>query len=519
MNAHFNQRREKENQKELYAFDFLVMFSFMSETPTNDTLFSINALEAGMGMAILLLAGFALFLLLNRRAIALKLTETTLAFDQLQSRHAGEILEHQATRQTLAALEAAENTRKEERTLADQKAREELEALQKKFEESFKAHASDVLSQSQKQLLTQANETFAKQQEKAQGNLNSLVAPMKESLGKFDQKVKEIEHNREQDKLQIGSQLKSVSDELKRAHQITSDLKNTLSSPKGLGDWGEREVELILERSGLSRFHAYKKQVHVQGRDGGLRPDFVLYMSGMREIALDSKVSLSDYQAAIQADSEQEQARHLQAHANKVKAHIQRLSKKDYGAELENSLDFVVMFIPGDHFYFAALEIDPGLFDYAMQQNVVVVTPSNLVALAKIVENSWRQEAIVQNMSEAAGIAKELYHRFGTLNGHVESLSKRINGVVETFNKMNGSMASSVWPQIRRFEDLSLDDARKSIKTVDDVETQTVVKPIRHDALKKPKDNVLALPSGEEASESDTDQIGAEKNNGEKDAS
>ena len=230
-----------------------------------------------------------------------------------------------------------------------------------------------------------------------------------------------------------------------------------LSSPKGGGRWGEESLRNVMEMAGLSS-HADFVEQHGSAGDG-LRPDVIIRMPGGREIVVDSKVSIDDFLQAADETDEGRRNTFLAAHARKMKDHVKRLASKEYWKDFESRVDFVAMYVPGENFYAAALQVERDLFDYAARNRVLIVTPSTLIALAKAVAYGWRQEEAAKNALEAADLGRELYKRLATMTEHVESMGKSLRSTVKSYDKMTASLESRVLTQARRFEDLQISES------------------------------------------------------------
>lgn len=349
-------------------------------------------------------------------------------------------------------------------------------ALEAKTKEQFSTLAQDVLAKSQSQFMALANETFAKHKQGAKGDLEKLMEPIGENFAEFKKRVEAIEKVRVEDRSAIGEQIKSMASDLERNRTATSKLVTALSAPKGGGRWGEMTLRNVMEHAGLSSHCDFTEQVHdVTDDDRIFRPDVIIRMPGEREIVVDSKVSINDYLKAIDEPDASLRTAHLKAHARSVKAHITKLASKSYQGNATERVDFVAMFIPGENFYAAALEQMPDLMDYAASKQVIVTTPSTLLALAKAVSYGWRQEQATENAREAAQLGRQLYERLVSMGGHIEKLGKTLNSTVENYNKMSRSLETRVLPSARKFQELSIAPPDKTIVEATLVETRAAL--------------------------------------------
>lgn len=349
------------------------------------------------------------------------------------------------------------------------------EARSEEDERRFSELAQGVLRNTNNQFLQLAEEHFKRHKEGAQSNLKELIGPVGKSLEEFAKRVSEIEMVRAKDKSAIQEQVRAIGDSLKLHTNETNKLVTALSAPKGGGRWGETTLRNVMEHAGLSSFCDFDEQVSDRLEDGTIRPDVVIRLPGGREIVVDSKVSIEDYLKALDETDAGRRGALLKAHGKKVREHIKRLGSKDYQGAFSARVDFVALFIPGENFYVAALEHEPDLFDYAAARQVIVVTPSTLLALAKAVAYGWRQEQATENARLAAELGRELYTRLITLGGHVERMGKALNGAVDAYNNLGGSLSSRVLPTARKFEDLQIAPADRKIPEVETIEKRATL--------------------------------------------
>lgn len=332
----------------------------------------------------------------------------------------------------------------------------ELKGQTAKQREEFSTLAQQVMKQAQSQFVELANETFEKHREGAKGELKELMKPIGENFTEFKKRVADIEKVRAEDKSAIQQQVKAIGESLHRNTAETGKLVNALTAPKGGGRWGEMTLRNVMEQAGLSAHCDFDEQVSDQTEDGRQRPDAVIHLPGGRQIVVDSKVSLEAYMAAAGAEDPTQRNVHLKTHATNVQRHVDALASKRYQANLDERVDFVAMFIPGENFFAAALEFAPDLLERAYSRNVIVTTPSTLIGLAKTVAYVWRQEKMTQNAREAAQLGQQLYERIAKMAEHIEKLGKALNSSVGHFNAMNSSLDKRVMPTMRKFEELSI---------------------------------------------------------------
>ncbi len=348
----------------------------------------------------------------------------------------------------------------------------ELKGQTAKQREEFESLAQQVMKQAQSQFVEMADETFKKHREGAKGELSELMKPIGKNFDEFKKRVSDIEKVRAEDKSAIQQQVKAIGESLHRNTQETGKLVNALTAPKGGGRWGEMTLRNVMEQAGLSAHCDFNEQVNDQTEDGRQRPDAVIHLPGGRQIVVDSKVSLEAYMAAASAEDPTQRNVHLKSHATNVQRHVDTLASKRYQANLDERVDFVAMFIPGENFFAAALEFAPELLERAYSRNVIVTTPSTLIGLAKTVAYVWRQEKMTENAREAAQLGQQLYERIATMAGHIEKLGRSLNGAVDNYNKMNASLDKRVLPTMRKFEELSIAPPDKTIPETKKVEVR-----------------------------------------------
>ena len=347
----------------------------------------------------------------------------------------------------------------------------ELKGQTTKQREEFTALAQQVMKQAQAQFVEMADETFKKHREGAKGELKELMQPIDKNFTEFKKRVADIEKVRAEDKSAIQQQVKAIGESLHRNTAETGKLVNALTAPKGGGRWGEMTLRNVMEQAGLSVHCDFDEQVNDQTEDGRQRPDAVIHLPGGRQIVVDSKVSLEAYMAAASAEDPTQRNLHLKTHATNVQRHVDTLASKRYQANLDERVDFVAMFIPGENFFAAALEFAPDLLERAYSRDVIVTTPSTLIGLAKTVAYVWRQEKMTQNAREAAQLGQQLYERIAKMAEHIEKLGKALNSSVGHFNAMNSSLDKRVMPTMRKFEELSIAPPDKPMPEPERIET------------------------------------------------
>ena len=253
----------------------------------------------------------------------------------------------------------------------------------------------------------------------------------------------------------------------REAQRLGNSLTN---APKARGRWGERALQNVLEQCGLSEHTDFILEHSIETDEGRLRPDAVVHVPGQKKLVIDAKVSLNAYQAAFEADDENERIRHLDLHAKSMRGHVQTLGSKSYQSQFDDTPDYVVMFVPGEHFVAAALEHDPELWDFAFRNKVLLATPTNLVAIARTVAQVWRQDTIAQEAVEIGKAGAELYDRLAVAAEHMKRVGGGLETAVNNYNKFVGSFERNVLSAGRRLHDKGIEIGKREIDEVPQVE-------------------------------------------------
>ena len=363
---------------------------------------------------------------------------------------------------------------------AEHKAREEahearLRSLQD-AKEALSAQFSEVggklLESAQKQFLERAEARFRQSEETSGQGLKALLQPVHERLQKYEEQVTKVEAERRDAFGLLHGQIASMREGTERVSSEAAKLVNALrNAPKARGRWGEQQLRNVLESCGLSDHVDFATEVSVSDGEGGrLRPDVIVRVPGGNSLVIDAKVSLNAYQDAFGAVDEREREIHLAAHAAAMKAHVNTLGAKAYWSQFDDAPDYVIMFVPGEHFLTAALEQDNQLWDYAFDRKVLLATPTNLIAIARTVSAVWKQEKMAGQAREIAELGRELYSRLATMGGHVSRVGKNLDTAVNAYNQMVGSLESQVMSSAHKFEKLGIDTGAKSIEALPIVE-------------------------------------------------
>ena len=369
-------------------------------------------------------------------------------------------LQHQLSekRQQLAALEV--------RHVSDQKNAEEklalLEQARDQLKESFQALSSEALSKNNESFLNLAKTTLEKYQEGAKGDLdkrqeaiNKTVEPVGIALKTFNERVEKIEERRTQTDASLKQQLQQLAESQVQLSKTTGSLVQALRAPQVRGQWGEMQLRRTVEMAGMINYCDFEEQASVETSDGQRqRPDMIIRLPNERVVVVDSKVPLAAYLDALQSEDPDHQKERMVAHARHIRDHIKALSAKSYWTQFENTPEFVVLFIPNETIFSAALEQDPQLIEQGVLNKVILATPTTLIALLKAIAYGWQQEAIAREAKEIAALGKELYERVSVVTGHFTKLGKSLDQSVGCYNKAVSSLESRLLVTAKKFDAL-----------------------------------------------------------------
>ncbi|MEX0331279.1 MAG: DNA recombination protein RmuC [Puniceicoccaceae bacterium] len=363
---------------------------------------------------------------------------------------------------------AEEQTRRELEAKAAEERLTELKELREKFETTFKALSADALKQSSEQFLELAKSNFSRLQEGAKGELekrqqaiNELVNPLRKSLEQVDDKIQKLEKAREGAYAGLQEQVRNLLESQGKLQAETNNLVFALKTPSVRGRWGEMQLERTVEFAGMTDHVDFVQQESTEGESGRLRPDLIVRLPGGKNIVVDAKAPLAAYLEALESKDGDETVRLLKRHAKQIRDHIKALGSKQYWRQFDPSPEFVVIFLPGEAFFSAALEQDPDLIQYGTSENVLLATPTTLIALLKAAAYGWRQEAIAEEAKQISALGRELYERLVTQTDHFSDVGKALKRAVESYNKSIRSMETRVLVTARKFETLAEDSKKK----------------------------------------------------------
>jgi DNA recombination protein RmuC len=368
-----------------------------------------------------------------------------------------------AVREELSGLKAQAAGFAEQKRLLE----ESREKLLKEFENT----GAQVLEKAQGLLLERASERLGHSEKASKEAIAALLQPVGERLRKYEEQVETLEKQRVDAFGELRGLIQRMHDGQEEVRREAQRLGNSLTNaPKARGRWGERALQNVLEQCGLSEHTDFELEHSMDTDEGRLRPDAIVRVPGQKKLVIDAKVSLNAYQAAFEADDEGERRRHLDLHAKSMRHHVQTLGAKSYQSQFDEAPDYVVMFVPGEHFVAAALEHDPELWDFAFRNKVLLATPTNLVAIARTVAQVWRQDTIANEAREIGRIGGELYDRLAKVQEEFGKLGTHLSRAVGSYNDFHRSFESRVLVSARKMRDKGIEIGKREIEAVPLVE-------------------------------------------------
>jgi DNA recombination protein RmuC len=341
--------------------------------------------------------------------------------------------------------------------------RERIRSLrenQAQMSDSFKAMSAEALDASVRQLTELAKTQLQSTQSEAKGELEKrqlaveqLVRPLKDQLQRVDQQLLALNKERHQSQGMLAERMRQLAEANEKLRSETGALVTALRKPNTRGQWGQMQLRKVVELAGMVRHCDFNEQASFAGDEQTLRPDMVVNLPGGKQVVVDAKAPLQGILDAYEAPDEQTRAEAMQAHGRLLRRHVKQLADKAYWNGMESAPDFVVLFLPGEHLYGAALDADPTLIEDAMARRVLIATPTTLLALLHSVGYGWQQERVAESAQAISDLGRELHGRLAKLSGMIQTLGKRLNSTVNAYNETVGSYERRVLPAARRFAD------------------------------------------------------------------
>lgn len=443
-------------------------------------------------MFVALLAGLGLGWFFGRRPLSdlqARLTEREKAFADLDERFRRAITDLAAASERAARADglaqALEDARSDmlraQRDLATLRAQAEhfeeqkrlLIESQEQLRREFEVAGARVLERAQEAFLSRAEARFTQSEEKQAERINTVLAPVGARLKAYEDQVAALEKGRVDAFGQLTGLIQSIRDGQEKVREEAARLGNALTNaPKARGRWGEQALRNVLEQCGLSEHTDFVTEHSIDTEEGRLRPDAIISIPGQKKLVIDAKVSLNAYQEAFEASDEGARDVALARHVASMRGHVQTLATKSYQSQFAEAPDYVVMFVPGEHFVAAAMEKDPDLWDFAFRNRVLLATPTNLVAIARTVAMVWKQDMLAQEAREIGRLGGELYDRLAVAGDHLKRVGGGLTSAVENYNKFVGSYERNVMASGRRLRDKGIEIGKREIEDMPLVESQ-----------------------------------------------
>lgn len=401
------------------------------------------------------------------------------------------LLRGQVTALQTEITQSSEQLKAAQLSLASE--RELLATARVTLTDTFKSLAGDILKDNNAQFLGLANRELSAKEE----SIEKLLSPVRETLGKMEMQTQQLETKRAEAYAEVLTEIKNIQETHKALRMETTQLVQALRAPKARGNWGELQLKRCVEFAGMVQHCSFDTEVFMRGdQDASQRPDVVVQLPNGRAIIIDAKTPLDAYLSAMSTTDEIQRAIYLKAHAAQVRAHLTQLGSKKYGDRLQNSPDFVVCFLPSEVLFSAALEQDPSLIEFGSQANVILATPTTLIALLKAVAYGWQQMEITRNAIEICKTGEELYKKLAGTRGHFENLRGALNRSVLFFNSLLGAVdgqGDNVFSLARKLHELKI--GQEEIVEVAPIESKP--RALKSDHWAAP----IALAASEETSE------------------
>ncbi len=380
----------------------------------------------------------------------------------------------EAARAETAAVQAELRGLKADRAARDEAAEAQLRQLveaREALSAQFGEVGARLLDTAQRQFLERADQRFAQAGTASEEKIKAALAPVEATLKRYEEGVAKVEEDRRREQGNLTGLIEAMRSGQEAVRGEAARLVNALrAAPKARGRWGEQQLRNVLETCGLTEHTDFRTEVSVDTENGRLRPDAIITVPGGRSLVVDAKVSLNAYQDAFEASDDGERRLALAAHAAAMKAHVNGLGAKDYAAQFDDAPDYVIMFVPGEHFLSAALENDPTLWDFAFAKRVLLATPTNLIAIARTVAAVWRQEKLAKDAQAIGILGKEMHDRIAVAANHLKKVGGGLTTAVNSYNAFVGSFERNVASTGRKFRDLNIETGARDIEEVLPVE-------------------------------------------------
>ncbi|MEZ5694399.1 MAG: DNA recombination protein RmuC [Altererythrobacter sp.] len=368
------------------------------------------------------------------------------------------------------ALKGELATLKEKTANFDEQKRLLVEAREEMLKE-FQNTGNAVLGKAQEAFLERAAERFGHSEKASAEKLQALLKPVDDRLRKYEEQVSALEEKRANAFTSLHTQIEQMRLGQEEVRREAQRLGNSLTNaPKARGRWGEQQLKNLLEQCGLSQHTDFMLEQSIETEDGRLRPDAIVRIPGGKMLVIDAKVSLNAYQQAFEADDDAARDAALADHVRSMRTHVQQLGAKSYQTQFEDAPDYVVMFVPGEHFVAAALEHDPELWDFAFEKRVLLATPTNLVAIARTVAQVWRQDALAAEARDIGRLATELFDRIAIAGEHLKRVGGGLETAVKNYNSFVGSFERNVLSAARKLKDKGIETGKRDAEDVPLVE-------------------------------------------------
>ncbi|MXP47136.1 DNA recombination protein RmuC [Altererythrobacter luteolus] len=347
-----------------------------------------------------------------------------------------------------------------------------LEESREKLLKEFENTGAKVLGAAQEKFLERANERLGHSEKTSEEKIKALLQPVGDRLKKYEDQVTALEEKRTNAFTSLNTQIEQMRLGQEEVRREAQKLSNSLTAgPKARGRWGERALQNVLEQCGLSQHTDFNLEQSIDTDEGRLRPDAIVNVPGQKKLVIDAKVSLNAYQEAFETDDDNVRKAALSAHAKSMRGHVQQLGAKSYQSQFDDAPDYVVMFVPGEHFVAAALEADPDLWDFAFQNGVLLATPTNLVAIARTIAQVWRQDQLADEAREIGKAGAELYERLAVASQHLKRVGSGLETAVGNYNKFVGSFERNVLSSGKRLAEKGIEIGKREIEEVPLVES------------------------------------------------